>query len=88
MEHRQEQGYRDRSRGQLATLTRAVGVGPLAQSSLQVAVERRHRRCSSASATARRGCRSAARTRFQLTPDAVRGWAKERHAPQGGAAEE
>ena len=68
--------HRDQSRG----------IVPLAQSSLQVAVERRHRRCSSASATARRGCWSAARTRFQLTPDAVRGWAKKWHAPQGGAA--
>ncbi len=32
------------------------------RSSLQVAVERRHRRCSSASATAWRGCWSAARS--------------------------
>ena len=32
--------------------------------------------------------RSAGRTRFQLTPDSVRGERMMRYAPQGGAAEE
>ena len=46
------------------------------------------RRCATTGAGRRREprMRSAGRTRFQLTPDSVRGERMRRYAPQGGAA--
>ncbi len=87
--------HRDQSRG-IGPLTRSVGIETRAVVSVRLrgqvgSIETRAGvlvRSAVMEHRPEQRCRSATRTRFQLTPDAVRGWAKERHAPQGGAAEE